>query len=151
MSAALLDLDAFGQVNERYGALVCDKILYRIAQLIQGKLGEADLVGRFAGQQFLLMILDVGPRKALKSIELIRQSIERITFLSGDEEIRVTVGGGITEVASDDTQEAMLKRLEQALHEAKQARPNRSFLHDGEQAELVESPSLGAEYVEIPI
>ncbi|HUT92214.1 MAG TPA: diguanylate cyclase [Thermoguttaceae bacterium] len=150
-SAALFDLDAFGQANERYGALACDKILYQIAQVIQSQAGEADLVGRFSGQQFLLVILDVGPRKAIKSAELIRQSIERITFLSGDDEIRVTVGAGITEVVSDDTHEALFTRLEQALREAKEAGPNRSFLHDGQNVELVESPGLGAEYAEIPI
>ena len=150
-SAALFDLDAFGQANDRYGALACDKILYQIAQSIQSQAGEANLAGRFAGQQFLLVILDVGPRKAIKTAELIRQSIERITFLSGDDEIRVTVGGGITEVVSDDTHEALFTRLEQALREAKEAGPNRSFLHDGRKTELVESPSLGAEYVEIPI
>lgn len=151
MSAVLFDLDAFGHLNERYGALACDKILYQIAQVVQGKAGEADLVGRFAGQQFLLVIVDVGPRKAVKSAEFIRQSIERITFLSGDHEIRVTAGGGITEVVADDTHEALFTRLEQALRGAKEAGPNRSFLHDGRKAELVESPSLGAEYVEIPI
>jgi len=151
MSAALFDLDAFSHVNERYGALVCDKILYQIGQVIQGKAGEADLAGRYAGEQFLLVILDLGPRKAIKSAEFIRQSIERITFLSGDDEIRVTVGGGITEVVPDDTHEALFTRLEQALHEAKEAGPNRSFLHDGRRTELVESPSLGAEYVEISI
>jgi len=151
MSAALFDLDAFSHVNERYGALACDKILYQIAQVIQGKAGEADLVGRFAGEQFLLVIVDLGPRKAIKSVEFVRQSIERITFLSGDDEIRVTVGGGITQVAPDDTHEALFTRLGQALREAKEAGPNRSFLHDGQKTELVESPSLGAEYVEIPI
>jgi len=151
MSAALFDLDAFGYVNERYGVLASDEILYQIAQVIQGQAGKADVVGRFAGQQFLLMIVDLGPRKAIKSAEFIRQSIERITFLSGDDEIRVTVGGGITEVVPDDTHEALFTRLEQALREAKEAGPNRSFLHDGRKTELVESPSLGAEYVEIPI
>jgi len=110
MSAALFDLDAFSHVNERYGALVCDKILYQIGQVIQGKAGEADLAGRYAGAQFLLVILDLGPRKAIKSAEFIRQSIERITFLSGDDEIRVTVGGGITEVVPDDTHEALFTR-----------------------------------------
>jgi diguanylate cyclase (GGDEF)-like protein len=151
MSAALFDVDAFGQANDRYGALACDKILYQLAQVIQSHAGEADLVGRFAGQQFLLVILDVGPRKAIRNAEFVRQSIDRITFLSGDEEIRVTVGGGITEIAPDDSHEALFSRLEQALGEAKQAGPNRSLRHDGENVELIESPSLGADYVEIAI
>ncbi len=150
-SAAMFDLDAFGVVNEEYGCLVCDKILYRIAQYLQQQAGEADLVGRFGGQRFVWVAVGVGPRQAVKGFELMRQSIERITFLSGGDEIRVTVRGGITEVADDDTDEAVLGRLQQALAKAKEVGPNRSFLWEGERLQAVDSPSFGADYVEIAI
>ncbi len=151
MSAALLDLDSFEWINRRHGSLAGDRILYQLAQVIRKHTAEDDLVVRFAGQQFLVLVVGVGSRAATKNIEFIRQSIERITFLYGDEEIRVTAGGGITEVTADDTQETLFARLEQSLGEAKRAGPNRSCFHDGEAVELVESPNLGAEYVEIPI
>ena len=151
MSAALLDLDGFDGVNRRHGALAGDRILHQLAQVIRKHAGEDDLVGRFAGQRFLILAVDVGPRAATKRVEFIRQAIERITFLYGDEEIRVTAGGGITEVTPADSHETLFARLEQALDEAKQAGPNRSCFHDGEEVELVESPNLGAEYTEIPI
>jgi diguanylate cyclase (GGDEF)-like protein len=151
MTAALVDLDGFDWVNRRHGSLAGDRILYQLAQVLRKHTGEADLVGRFAGERFLILIVDVGPRAATKNVEFVRQSIERITFLYGEEEIRVTAGGGITEVAPDDTHETLFARMEQALAQAKQAGPNRSCFHNGEEVELVESPSLGAEYVEIPI
>jgi diguanylate cyclase (GGDEF)-like protein len=113
--------------------------------------GEADLVGRFGGQRFLVVLVDAGPRAAAKKFEFIRQSIERITFLYGEEEVRVTASGGITEVTADDTHDSLFARVEQALGEAKRAGPNRSCLHDGRCVELVKSPGLGAEYAEIPI
>jgi len=151
MSAALLDLDRFGRANERFGPLAGDRILRELGQVIQSTVDEADVVGRFAGQQFLVMIVGVDRSAATNKAELIRQSIERFTFLYGDEEIRVTTAGGITEVTPGDTHETLFARLDQALHQAKQAGPNRSFFHDGEKTELVESPNLGAEYVEISI
>jgi diguanylate cyclase (GGDEF)-like protein len=151
LSAALFDLDRFGEFNERHGARTADKILHRLAQFIQSKLAVADLVGRFGGQRFFMLLVDVGPQKATRNVELLRQSIERITFLEGNEEIRVTAGGGITEIKPGDTPESFVERLEHAVEQAKEAGPNRSFYHDGKQAEVVESPSLGAEYVEIPV
>lgn len=151
MSALLLDLDRFGCVNEKYGPLAGDRILRELGQVIRSTAGEEDIVGRFAGQQFLVVIVDVDRRAATDRAELVRQSIERITFLYGDEEIRVTAGGGFTEVTPRDTHERLFARLDQALRQAKQAGPNRAFLHDGEKTELLESPNLGAEYVEISI
>jgi len=151
MSAALLDLDRFRRVNERYGPLAGDRILRELGQVIQSTAGEEDVVGRFAGQQFLVMIGDCDRSAATNRAELVRQSIERITFLYGDEEIRVTASGGFTEVTPGDTHDTLFARLDQALRQAKQVGPNRAFLHDGEKTELLESPDLGAEYLEISI
>ena len=151
MSAALLDLDGFGLINEVQGSLVGDRLLYRVAQFLEKHAGKADLVGRFAGQQFLVMVLDIGPRAAIKNIEFIRQGIERITFLHDEEELRLTAAGAVTEVTSGDSEESVFERLREALAQAKQAGGNRSFMHDGRETELIESPNLGAKYTEIRI
>ncbi len=156
MNAALLDLDEFGRVNEEYGPLVADRILARLAQLIQKRVGKGDLVGRYAGQRFLVVMLDVGPRAAIKNAEQLRQSIENVSFLIGGlegdrQQTRVTVGGGITEVSPEDTLEGLFERLETTLKQAKKAGPNRAFFHDQENSELVESPDFGVEQIEIEI
>ena len=101
-------------------------------------------------------MLDIGPRTAIKNAETIRQSIEKIVFHAtgqnqAEELIRLTVGGGITEVAPRDTLEGLLERLEKTLQQAKKTGPNQSFSHDGKQSELVESPSFGIEEIEITI
>jgi diguanylate cyclase (GGDEF)-like protein len=151
MSAALFDLDAFGKLNEIHGLFIAERILHEIGRFIEKKAGESDLAGRYSGQRFLLVMVDVGPQGATKNAEFIRQSIERITFLQGEKEIRVTARGGFTEVKPDDTHEELFGRLEQALKQAKADGPNRSFRHDGKTAEFIESPNLGAKYVEIPV
>ncbi len=151
MSAALFDLDGFDLVNETHGALTGDRILHHIAKLIKEHAGKADLVGRFAGQQFLLIMLDVGPRAATKNAELIRQTLERITFLDGDKEICVTTGGGYTEVTPDDTEEGLFERLVATIKHVKEQGPNCAAFHDRGGPERVQSPNLGAEYKQIRI
>ena len=151
MSAALFDLDDFDVVNESNGALTGDKILHQFATLLKAHTGKADLAGRYAGQQFLLIMLDVGPRAATKNAEMVRQTLERTTFLSGEGEIHVTVCGGLTEVTPEDTEEGLFKRLEEAVAHAQKQGPNTASFHDGKDLEPVESPNLGAEHQQIRI
>jgi len=151
MSAVLFDLDGFDDVNESFGSLVGDRILNQFAQMLKASFGKGDLLGRYAGQRFLAVICDVGPRTATKNAETIRQTLEKTTFISGAGEINVTTCLGLTEVSPEDTEAALFGRLEKALAEAKKAGPNCAFFHDGEGPESVESPYFGAQPVEIEI
>ncbi|MCR4413659.1 MAG: diguanylate cyclase [Thermoguttaceae bacterium] len=151
MCAALFDLDRFGSVNEQYGSLVGDRILVQTSQILKATIAEADLAARYAGQRFFLMTLDVGPRAATKTVELVRQSIARTTFRHGEAGIQLTACAALTEVTPADTPETVFQRLEQTLQQAKQSGPNRSFFHNGRTAEPIEAPNLGAEFREIDV
>ena len=76
---------------------------------------------------------------------MIRQSLERAVFVHDEKTIHLTTTAAVTEVALDDTEETLYKRLEQTLKQAKQAGANRSFVHDGREAELIEAPDLKTE------
>ncbi len=151
MSAALFDLDGFGKVNEQYGTIVGDRILVEVAGLIQRQLHAADLVGRFGGQRFLVVLSDVGPRAAIKTAELIRQTIERATFNHGGEKFQVTATAGIIDVAPAETHESFLAKLEATLNHARRSGANSASFHDGREPEPVESPNLGADFSEINV
>ncbi len=156
INAALFDIDAMGLANEKYGALTGDRILHHLAQLIQEQVGKTDLLGRFSGQRFLLVMLDVGPRAALKTAETIRQLIEQAVFVIGDEEesqteIRVSIGSGIAEVSPEETMDGFIGRLEQALGQAKTTGPNQAFSHNGKEVEPAHSPSFGVGETRIKI
>jgi len=148
ISAALFDVDDFNQINDEHGPLAGDRILYNLARVVEARAGKADLAGRFAGQRFLVMMVVVGPRTAIKNAELVRQSVQRVTFMHGPQEIHVTVRAGITEVNEQDTADSLFERLEETL---KQAGRNRALFHTGKGLEPIESPNLGAEYKEIAI
>jgi diguanylate cyclase (GGDEF)-like protein len=152
MSAVLFDADRFGAVNENHGLLLADRILYQIGQILKSGFGEENLLARYAGNRFLAVLLDVGPRAAVKSIERMRQTVEKTTFLHENQKIKITVGAAIAEVKPDDDEYiAVLDRLEKTMKTVKESGPNRAFLHDGSHPESVASPNLGAEGIEIVI
>jgi diguanylate cyclase (GGDEF)-like protein len=151
MSAMLFDMDRFGALNEKYGPSIAERIFYQVGQVLKSEIGESDLLGRFAGQRFLVVTLGVGPRAALTSIERIRQTIEKTTFVHETEKIKVTLGGAITEVKPDEAYVDMLERLEKTIKLVKEAGPNHTFQFDKGNALPVASPNFGVEAVEIPI
>ncbi len=145
MSAALFDMDNFGDVNSEHGPSIGDKALCEIAQLMDDQIGSGDLLGRHAGQRFMLITLDKGPRASIKGTEFLRQSVERTVFESDGMEFNLTMCGGYTEIKPEDTPETFLQRLQTSLLKAKAEGPNQAFFHDGRGPEIVQSPNLRAE------
>jgi len=142
MNAMLFDLDVFGEINKQHGCLIGDKMLCLVSQFMEGEVGKGDLVGRFAGQRFLVLMFDVGPQAAVKTAEMLRQSIAKISFRHAEHAIKLTTAVGVAEVSPEDTEEKLFARLGEALAGAKKAGGNKSFVHDGKKTEEVESPDL---------
>ncbi|MBN1909167.1 MAG: GGDEF domain-containing protein [Pirellulales bacterium] len=151
MTAGILNFDHFEHLNETYGSAVGDKVIVQMAQILREEAGTGDIVARFGGDQFFFMPVDVGPRTAIKKIEVLRQKIERTTFLHDDQPICLTFCAGISEIKPDDLVEALLGRLADALKKAKKEGANHSFTHDGREIHRVESPNFGVDEVEIPL
>jgi diguanylate cyclase (GGDEF)-like protein len=151
MSAVLFTVDKFGVVNESLGPLLGDRILNQIGLTIKSAFGDKDLFGRYAGHRFFAVVMDVGPRAALKNIEMIRQTIEKTTFIHEEQKIKVTVSCAITEIMRDDQYMDVLNRLEKTMKTVNSAGTNHTYLNNGSETEAVESPSFGAESNEIVI
>jgi len=149
IAGILLDLDAFGKVNEKYGPLVGDRVLVHVAELMKKNSSPSDLVGRFTGESFLLMMLDIGPRAAVKHAELLRQTLEKTVFRHEETTFRLTVTGSVVEVRPEDADEKVLQRLQQTLQDAKRTGRNCILFHDGQKPNPVEAPNLGAQEIEI--
>jgi diguanylate cyclase (GGDEF)-like protein len=143
MIAVLLDINSFSVVNQKYGIVLGDQILYQVAHFLQASISDTDMVGRYAGQQFLVMLLDAGSSAALKNVDLWRQTIEKIVFLHEDQSFSITVSAAITIVAPTDEYHEVLERLENIIQQVKQAGPNKIFFHNGAKTAPLESHSLG--------
>ncbi len=144
MSAAMFDIDGFDKFNEDHGLKIGDRVLQEVARLIERNAGKGNLVGRFAGQKFIVVTMDAGPRAAIKTIETIRQKIAKIKFIDEKQELWVTVGVGHTEVSPADTEEALFERLDEALKAAKKIGANAAVTHDRTVAMPIQSPEFGA-------
>ncbi|NQU25905.1 MAG: GGDEF domain-containing protein [Candidatus Nealsonbacteria bacterium] len=144
MNAVLFDIDGFDDFNEDHGLATGDRVLQEVARLIERNAGKGNLVGRFAGQRFLVVMMDVGPRAAIKDAEMIRQKIAKIKFVGEPQNFWVTVGVGHTEISPEDTEQSLFGRLEEALKAAKQIGANSAATHDRTEATPIESPDFNA-------
>lgn len=121
-SIVLLDVDYFKKVNDTYGHPVGDDVLVQIARLLQQATREVDVVGRWGGEEFLVVCPDTSYARAMATAEKIRSLIADHAFeLVG----ACTASFGVTMARVDDTVAAMLARGDAALYRAKAAGRNR--------------------------
>jgi diguanylate cyclase (GGDEF)-like protein len=119
---ALIDIDRFREINDTYGRGTGDHLLSRVAHRIREALREIDIVGRYSGGEFLLILPNVHLDAAMVPLERIRAQIENEDF--GSAGLSITISGGVTECAGD-TSTALTERAQTLLLQAKEAGRNR--------------------------
>jgi diguanylate cyclase len=151
LSAALIDVDRFAQLNESFGCQVGDQVLRTIAQCLESEQRGQSVAARFSGQCFFFLFGDVDLRSAINVVERIRQGIELWRFRRRDAEIRITVSCAVVEATAEDTSETLFARAEATLREAKRYGRNRTFLHEGKYPTPVVPPSFSLEAKQIDL
>jgi diguanylate cyclase (GGDEF)-like protein/hemerythrin-like metal-binding protein len=121
LSLVLLDLDHFKHVNDSYGHPAGDKVLEGTARLLEGSVREADLVARWGGEEFAILAPMTDAGGAVRLAEKLRALME-VTHLGPVGS--VTASFGVAEMRPDDTLEAMLHRVDEALYGAKDSGRN---------------------------
>lgn len=123
-SLAMFDVDHFKQINDRQGHLAGDGVLKAVAKMIEETARETDIVTRYGGEEFVVIMPQTELRGASVFIERMRQKIEKM--------LTVTVSAGATAAIGDgETSDAILLRADAAMYAAKQAGRNCTFIHDG--------------------
>lgn len=112
----LLDIDDFKQVNDRYGHLAGDTVLVECSRLVQQSVRQSDLMARWGGEEFMLLLPHVDLDKAVMLAERMRQNVADYTF---DEVGRVTCSFGVVIHKTGDTMESMIRRVDEQLYYAK--------------------------------
>jgi diguanylate cyclase (GGDEF)-like protein len=132
LAVAMIDIDHFKQVNDTYGHLAGDHILERVAHVALAELRAADIIGRYGGEEFIIVMPVTNSQQAGQLAERIRQQVEQTHIQTARGETSVTLSIGITErnPAASETVEEMFRRADQAMYAAKQAGRNR--VHIGE-------------------
>ncbi|MFP2770501.1 GGDEF domain-containing protein [Oceanisphaera sp. KMM 10153] len=118
---ALIDIDYFKDINDKYGHLAGDKALRLIARTIQQSLRESDFVARFGGEEFIILLNNIDPEHFSTPLEKLRKQVKNIPFRFKEERVTITASIGATLFRQGDSITSALERADQALYSAKRA------------------------------
>ena len=124
LTVAMADLDHFKEINDTLGHLVGDRVLKEVAHRIATSVRDKDLIGRYGGEEFLLIFPETSLQVAQQVAERIRQHIARTPIHLPEHSIPITISIGLTHFQRNDTQESLLQRADSAMYAAKQAGRN---------------------------
>ena len=115
-SLAIVDIDDFKQINDRYGHLIGDEILKSLADELTELVRKNDTAVRWGGEEFAVLLPNTGLTSAIEFAQRFRTLIEQKNFVK---EIRLTVSVGVGEFVRDEDEKAFFKRVDAALYRAK--------------------------------
>jgi diguanylate cyclase (GGDEF)-like protein/PAS domain S-box-containing protein len=126
LTMLMMDIDHFKRVNDTHGHDVGDEVLRALAATSIKALREADILGRLGGEEFGVLLPETEATAAMEVAERLRRAVEAAAMATGGGELRITVSIGAASLSGDTTSvEALLKRADVALYEAKQSGRNR--------------------------
>ncbi|WP_271103221.1 sensor domain-containing diguanylate cyclase [Pseudomonas tohonis] len=125
LTALLLDLDHFKQLNDSHGHLAGDRVLQGFAQNLKSGLRQSDIICRWGGEEFILLLKDTGTATAFELAEKIREQVQAQRYRFEGKELQVTVSIGLAEMHQDDSLHSLIGHADRALYRAKQAGRNR--------------------------
>ena len=126
MSLMILDIDFFKKVNDTYGHLIGDEILKFLVQNIQIKLRDSDILSRFGGEEFIILLPKTNIDGAKIVAQNIREHIENTNYTDSEHSINITISIGVSQTNKSDTHmRTIVQRADEALYLAKDNGRNR--------------------------
>lgn len=122
----VFDIDKFKSINDNFGHQAGDRALQAIAQQASGSLRQNDVLYRYAGDEFVILLENTPMADAVAVAERVRQAALNIRFTyKGSQELRITVSLGVATSRANDTPESLFERADKALYAAKNQGRNR--------------------------
>ncbi|WP_019569917.1 biofilm regulation diguanylate cyclase SiaD [Thioalkalivibrio sp. ALE11] len=132
LSLALVDLDRFKRVNDRFGHDVGDRVLSRVAETIRDELRASDIFGRWGGEEFLLLFPESDPEDAANVCRRILEALRNMGPLDDMGVEPVTASIGVSRVDPERGYSEAISRADDLLYQAK-ARGRNRYVQDGDQ------------------
>ena len=124
----MLDIDFFKKVNDTYGHLAGDEVLRRASAILRQTVRCSDMPGRYGGEEFGVLLIDINESIAKLVAERLRQSMEKQTVVFDGQEIRFTISIGMAEVSNQPSATHWLQQADGALYHSKHTGRNRVTL-----------------------
>ena len=128
-SMMMADIDFFKKVNDTYGHAAGDLVLKIVAQTIKNVARKSDIVARFGGEEFIVLLHQVDREKALAAGERVRKAVAQLKVPVGDAEIGVTVSIGLSTSQTTDLRQVVLE-ADKALYHSKQNGRDQVSIYD---------------------
>lgn len=122
LSVVMVDLDHLKRVNDTFGHDAGDRVLQEVARLLARELRRTDRVGRWGGEEFIVVAPETDRRAAWVLAQRLKETLERQPF---DQVSTITASYGVASFRPDDTVQSLIKRADEALYRAKVAGRNR--------------------------
>jgi diguanylate cyclase (GGDEF)-like protein len=116
---AMLDVDHFKLVNDTYGHPVGDQVLLALSRILQQRLRSTDIVGRYGGEEFAVILPNVSSARAAQLIDKLRQDFNRLVFHSANGDFSCAFSAGISSYPAHQRVEMLREAADKALYAAK--------------------------------
>ena len=130
LTVCLIDLDHFKRVNDSYGHKAGDIVLQRFADTATGALRESDVLARWGGEEFLVLLPDTPAKKADQSIARVRAALAQTRLVAAADAAAVTFSAGLAQFRPGESIEHAVERADFALYRAKSEGRNRCVISD---------------------
>ncbi|NCB14092.1 MAG: GGDEF domain-containing protein, partial [Erysipelotrichia bacterium] len=130
LSIICVDIDFFKKINDTYGHDIGDEILKLVSRIMEKSIRKSDILARTGGEEFSILLYNTNENQAYILAEKIRQNIENSSFKDGNQEVKVTISLGISQLLENDEDlDSVIKRADKALYMAKEKNRNISVIY----------------------
>jgi diguanylate cyclase (GGDEF)-like protein/PAS domain S-box-containing protein len=133
LSIIIFDVDGFKRINDSFGHLTGDKALALVAQIASTQVRASDVLARYGGDEFVILLSQTGAQQALSIAERINASTAATLMETDKGNLSLTLSIGIAELnhaLQDESVESVIRRADEAMYAAKQAGQNRTVIHN---------------------
>lgn len=125
LCVSLLDIDDFKRLNDTYGHSTGDDALIHLVRVVKDTLRTMDVIGRFGGEEFLLVLPDTPLEDAVQTVTRVQRELTKRIFMHNHERLLMTFSAGVALRQPGEDQGSLIKRADDALYKAKRAGKNR--------------------------
>ncbi|WP_062351222.1 GGDEF domain-containing protein [Bacillus kwashiorkori] len=125
---ALVDIDNFKSINDTYGYLFGDKVIKKVVQVIKQELADNDEIGRYGGEEFLLIVRDKSFDDSIVLFDRIRKKVAQLSW--EHEDLSTAICIGVSKKKQEDGWEEVFRRVDTLVHEAKRTGKNKVLFSD---------------------